>query len=337
MKNLLNRLFQHETLDRAEARQVLLDISAGQYKQAEIAAFITVFQLRDIQLLELQGFRDALLESCIQPNLGDDDAIDLCGTGGDAKDSFNISTLSAFVLAAAGYKVIKHGNYGVSSLCGSSNVLEALGYQFSKEESLLRAQLEEHNICFLHAPLFHPAMKSVASLRKDLGFRSFFNLLGPLVNPVQPSKQLVGVSDLKVMRLYQYLLQESGRDSFAIVHSLDGFDEVSLTADFKMITRKGEAVFSPSDIYLDQTTEAAIAGGRTIAESATIFRNIISGAGTRAQNQVVAANAGIALQQFQPEKPLYECILQALELLETGAAGTLFERLIKDQLVTHHS
>lgn len=331
MKNTLKHLFEYQQLTRQQARETLLAIADNSFKEAEVAAFITVFQMRDIAQEELMGFRQALLDRCIVPDLPDYDAIDLCGTGGDDKDSFNISTLSAFVVAAAGHKVIKHGNYGVSSLCGSSNVLEALGYQFTTDNEQLRQQLHNTNICFLHAPLFHPAMKSVAGLRRDLGFRSFFNLLGPLVNPVQPSRQLVGVSDLKVARLYHHLLQNSDRKSFVVVHSLDGFDEISLTTAFKHISPKAEQLLYPEDLKLPQVAETSLKGGTSIEEAAAIFMQVLKGDGTAAQNAVVAANAAAAMQQFESNLSLPQAVEKAKSLLLKGKALQVFQKLVKIQ------
>lgn len=327
MKKILESLFRHEQLSYEQARDLLIGISEGGYNEAQTTAFITVFEMREIALQELRGFRDALLSLCIRPELEVEHAIDLCGTGGDGNNSFNISTLAAVVVAAAGYKVVKHGNYGVSSLCGSSNVLEAMGYQFTNDDSLLQEQLDQTNLCFLHAPLFHPAMKSVAGLRRSLGLRTFFNLLGPLVNPVQPSHQLVGVADLKVMRLYQYLLQSTDRAAFGIVHSLDGFDEISLTSDYKLIQKSGEELFSPA--Y--KVEKAEIAGGDSIKEAATIFRTVLDGQGSAAQHLVVAANAGLAIHLFEPRISLEACQEKALNIIESGQAAGTFNQLLKTQ------
>lgn len=327
MKKILESLFRHEQLSYEQARDLLIGISEGAYNEAQTTAFITVFQMREIALQELKGFRDALLSLCIRPELEVGAAIDLCGTGGDGKNSFNISTLSAVVVAAAGYKVVKHGNYGVSSLCGSSNVLEAMGYQFTNDSNLLQEQLDQTNLCFLHAPLFHPAMKTVAGLRRGLGTRTFFNLLGPLVNPLQPSHQLVGVADLKVMRLYQYLLQSTNRDAFGIVHSLDGFDEISLTSDYKLIQKSGEQLLLPA--Y--RVEESEIAGGDSIEEAAAIFQSVLDGQGTAAQHLVVAANAGLAIHLFEPKLSLEVCREKALAIIEGGQAAQTFNQLLKIQ------
>src|SRR5210317_386114 len=234
MKAILNRLIQHQQLSKEEARQMIINIAEGQYNTSQIASFLTVYMIRSISLEELEGFREALLELCIAIDLSEFNAIDLCGTGGDNKDTFNISTLSAFVTAGAGVNVTKHGNYGVSSSCGSSNVLEYLGIKFSNNFDFLRKSIEKCGICILHAPLFHPAMKHVAPIRKELGLKTFFNILGPLVNPSFPKNQIVGVYSLELARLYSYLFQKT-KKNYAIIHSLDGYDEISLTGATKII------------------------------------------------------------------------------------------------------
>jgi anthranilate phosphoribosyltransferase len=327
MKKLLERLFQQEYLDRETARNTLHNITQGRYTPAQIAAFLTVFQMRPIALEELQGFRTALLELCVRIDLSDFDSVDLCGTGGDGKDTFNISTLAAVVVAGAGYSVTKHGNYGVSSVCGSSNVLQQLGYKFTKEEDRLKRQLEQHNLCFLHAPLFHPAMKAVGSIRRDLGVRTFFNLLGPLVNPVQPKQQLVGVANLEIVRLYQYILQQSEKE-YAIVHALDGYDEVSLTGAFRVITPSQEQRLEPQHIGQQCHQAAAIKGGSTIETAAMVFLTVLEGRGSRAQNEVVCTNAGLAIQRFQPARPLTDCIQEAKEALLSKKAFHNFRALL---------
>lgn len=328
MKKILQGLFQQEYLSRASAKKILIEIAQEKFNSAEVASFLTVFQMRPISTEELQGFQDALLELCLKIDLSDYNSVDLCGTGGDGKDTFNVSTLAAVVVAGAGYHVTKHGNYGVSSVCGSSNVLEQLGYKFTNKEDDLKRQLDQHKLCFLHAPLFHPAMKAVAPIRRDLGVRTFFNLLGPLVNPVQPKQQMVGVSNLEIVRLYQYVLQQSDKE-FAIVHALDGYDEVSLTGAFKMITPKSEALLTAQQIGQKQHNPKDLAGGSTIEAAAKIFSNILAGKGSQAQNQVVCTNAGIAIQRFNPEKALETCIEEAKEALLSQKAAQNFKALIQ--------
>ncbi|WP_341215668.1 anthranilate phosphoribosyltransferase [uncultured Wocania sp.] len=294
MKQLLNRLINHENISSEEAKQVLVNISNGMYNQSQIASFLTVFMMRSITLEELQGFRDALLELCVPIDLKDFNAIDLCGTGGDGKDTFNISTLSSFVSAGAGIKVAKHGNYGVSSACGSSNVMEHLGIKFSNNEDFLKRTIDKAGICVLHAPLFHPAMKNVAPIRRELGVKTFFNMLGPMVNPSFPKNQMVGVFNLELQRLYGYLYQQTDKN-YSIVHALDGYDEISLTGKTKVISNHSEIMFSPEDLGISQIKQESIFGGNTVDDAAKIFLNVINGKGTEPQNHVVCANAGLAI------------------------------------------
>ena len=294
MKVLLNRLINHESISANEAKQILISISKGDYNQAQIASFLTVYMMRSITVAELQGFRDALLELCIAVDLKDYNPIDLCGTGGDGKNTFNISTLSSFVTAGAGVAVAKHGNYGVSSACGSSNVLEALGITFSKDANHLKRAIETANIGVLHAPLFHPAMKNVAPIRKALGIKTFFNMLGPMVNPSFPKHQMVGVFNLELLRLYNYLYQQTDKN-YRIVNDLGGYDELSLTNNAKIASNHSELMFSPNSLGLKNITPNAIFGGKTVEEATKIFEKIISGNGTEAQNNVVCANAGLAI------------------------------------------
>lgn len=302
MKNLLNRLINHETISKEEANSVLVNISKGEYNQSQIASFLTVFMMRSITVEELEGFRDALLELCIAIDLNDYNPVDLCGTGGDGKDTFNISTLSSFVSAGAGIKVTKHGNYGVSSTCGSSNVMEHLGIKFSNDKDFLKRSIDEAGICVLHAPLFHPAMKNVAPIRRELGVKTFFNMLGPMVNPAFPKNQIVGVFNLELARMYGYLYQNTNKN-FTILHALDGYDEISLTGSTKTISNTTEGMLTPLDFGVPTLRQEEIAGGDTIEESATIFMNILSGKGTEAQNNVVCANAGMAIATVEGLSP----------------------------------
>ena len=294
MKQLLNRLINHESISSEEAKQVLVNISKGDYNQSQIASFLTVYMMRSITLEELKGFIDALLDLCIPINLSEFNAIDLCGTGGDGKDTFNISTLSSFVTAGAGIKVAKHGNYGVSSACGSSNVMEYLDIKFSNDEDFLKHCIDKAGICVLHAPLFHPAMKNVAPIRRELGVKTFFNMLGPMVNPSFPKNQIVGVFNLELLRLYGYLYQNTDKN-YAIVHALDGYDEISLTGNTKVITKNSEILFAPEDLGIKRIKQSDIFGGNTVEDAAKIFLNVINGNGTEAQNNVVCANAGLAI------------------------------------------
>ncbi|PZX48865.1 anthranilate phosphoribosyltransferase [Algoriphagus chordae] len=327
MKDILNHLIEHRTLTREDAREVLKNITAGTYNQSQIAAFMTVYMMRSITVEELSGFRDAMLERCIPVNIAEYDAMDLCGTGGDGKDTFNISTLSSFIVAGAGQNVAKHGNTGVSSICGSSNLLAYFGYEFTSDIDKIRQGLDEVGICFLHAPLFHPAMKHVGPIRKDLGVKTFFNMLGPMVNPSFPKKQLVGVFSLELARLYGYLYQEmQGR--FSILHALDGYDEISLTGDFKMISNAGEKVLKPENLGLQKLTAKSIKGGDTIQESARIFENILKGKGTKSQNSVVLANSAAALVTAQEGLSFPDAVAKAEEVLLSGKALAVFEGLV---------
>ncbi|KPM31820.1 Anthranilate phosphoribosyltransferase [Croceitalea dokdonensis DOKDO 023] len=302
MKETLNRLINHEILEKEDAKQVLVNIAKGNYNTSQIAAFLTVYMMRSITIDELEGFRDALLELCLAVDLSAYNPIDLCGTGGDGKDTFNISTLASFVTAGAGIKVTKHGNYGVSSKCGSSNVMEFLGIKFSNEPDFLTRSIEEAGICVLHAPLFHPAMKNVAPIRRELAVKTFFNMLGPMVNPAFPKNQMVGVFNLELARMYGYLYQNTDKN-FTILHALDGYDEISLTGETKSISNGTETMLKPEDFGLKPIAATDIMGGEDIADSARIFLNILNGKGTDPQNNVVCANAGIAIATVEGTTP----------------------------------
>ncbi|RNC85027.1 MAG: anthranilate phosphoribosyltransferase [Winogradskyella sp.] len=294
MKDILNRLIAHETISSEEAKQVIVNISNDMYNPSQIACFLSVYMMRSITIEELQGFRDALLELCVPIDLSDYNAIDIVGTGGDGKNTFNISTLSSFITAGAGVHVSKHGNYGVSSTSGSSNVMENLGVKFSNDEDYLKRCLDKAGICILHAPLFHPAMKNVAPIRKELGVKTFFNMLGPMVNPSFPKSQLLGVYSLEILRLYSFLYQKTDKN-YNIVFALDGYDEISLTGKAKIISNHSETLFSPRDLGLNSIKQSEIFGGDTIQDAAKIFVDIVNGNGTEAQNNVVCANAGLAI------------------------------------------
>jgi anthranilate phosphoribosyltransferase len=325
MKTILNRLINHETLSKEEAKNVLVNISNGNYNTSQIASFLTVYMMRSISIEELSGFREALLELCIRVDLSAYNTIDLCGTGGDGKDTFNISTLASFVAAGAGIKVAKHGNYGVSSISGSSNVMESLGIKFSNDADFLEKCIDQAGICILHAPLFHPAMKNVGPIRKELGVRTFFNMLGPMINPSFPKNQLVGVYNLELARKYAYLYQNTDVN-FTILHSLDGYDEVSLTGPTKTISNTIEGMLKPADFGVGQLSESEIEGGKTIEESAEIFVNILSGKGTEAQNNVVCANAGMAIATVTKCTPL-EGFQIAKESLLSGKGLVALKKL----------
>jgi anthranilate phosphoribosyltransferase len=327
MKEILHQLFEYKTLTRQQAEEVLRQIASGQVNETQMAVFMAVFLMRSITIEELIGFREALKSLAIPVDLSDYETIDLCGTGGDQKNTFNISTLSSFVLAGAGAKVAKHGNYGVSSSCGSSNVLEYFGYKFSNDQDKLRNEIGQAGICFLHAPLFNPAMKNIAPVRRQLGIKTFFNILGPMINPSSPKNQLVGVFSLELARMYQYLYQELDVN-YAIIHSLDGYDEISLTGPYKLTNHQGERIVEPADLGLERILPSQISGGETVEESAAIFQTIISGQGTEAQNNVVYANSAVALTLLHPAMGMDDCLLLARESIESGRALQSFKRLI---------
>lgn len=327
MKAILNYLYNHNSLTKEEAKEVLKEIAQGKYNLSQVASFVTIYNMRSITVPELEGFRDAMLDLCIPVELSDYDPIDLCGTGGDGKDTFNISTLTSFIVAGAGIPVVKHGNYGVSSISGSSNVMEMLGYRFTNDNDQLRRQIEQANICFLHAPLFHPAMKNVAPIRRELGLKTFFNMLGPMVNPAFPNKQLVGVFSLELLRLYYYLYQKTGK-RFSIIHALDGYDEISLTDGVKVATSHGEAILHPQDFGLAKQKPEDLRGGETVAEAAKIFMNILKGEGTKAQESVVLANAGLAIHLVKPQYSLEESVELARVSLASGKALQSLEALL---------
>lgn len=325
MKNLLNRLINHEKISKEEAKQALMEIASGNFNENQIAAFLTVYMMRSITIEELEGFRDGLLQLCLPVDLQEFDPIDLCGTGGDGKDTFNISTLASFVTAGAGVKVAKHGNYGVSSSCGSSNVMEHLGIRFSSEQDFLKKSMEEAGICFLHAALFHPAMKNVAPVRRSLGVKTFFNMLGPMVNPAFPKNQVVGVYNLELARMYGYLYQNTGIN-YTILHALDGYDEISLTGGTKMISNRTEEILFPEDLGLQKLSRTDISGGNSIASAAGIFMSVLEGKATPAQQQVVCANAGVAIATSE-RVSLKEGVEKAIESLNSGQALKAFKKL----------
>lgn len=325
MKQYLERLTAGEILPQQEAYKILTEIGTAQHEPIPIAAFLTVFMMRPIHPEELAGFREALLDLCIPVDLSAYDPIDLCGTGGDGKDTFNISTLAAVVTAGAGIKVSKHGNYGVSSGCGSSNVLEYLGVRFSNDTDFLERCIDQAGICVLHAPLFHPAMKEVGPIRKGLGLKTFFNMLGPLVNPARPPHQLVGVYSLELMRLYAYIFEQSDTNH-TIIHALDGYDEISLTGPVKICQAQQEQLLSPNDFGCDTLVPEAIGGGHTVEAAAQIFMQVLNNEATAAQTQVVCANAGMAIATQKHLNPKAGYAL-AEESLKSGKALKALQKL----------
>ncbi len=325
MKETLNKLINHDLLSKEEAKHILVNIAKGDYNTSQIAAFLTVYMMRSVTIEELEGFRDALLELCLAVDLSAYNPIDLCGTGGDGKDTFNISTLASFVTAGAGVKVTKHGNYGVSSKCGSSNVMEYLGIKFSNEADFLEKSIEEAGICVLHAPLFHPAMKNVAPIRRELGVKTFFNMLGPMVNPAFPKNQMVGVFNLELARMYGYLYQNTDK-KFTVLHALDGYDEISLTGNTKTISNESEGMLRPKDFGVPAIAQSDIVGGDSIEESANIFMTVLEGKGTEPQNNVVCANAGVAIATVRNTSPK-EGFELAKESLLNGKGLTALQKL----------
>jgi len=320
MKEILNHLFAHKKLTKSEAKDVIINISEGKYNDSQIAVFMGVYMMRSVSVEELSGFKQALLELCVKVDLGGIESIDMCGTGGDGKNTFNISTASSFVVAGAGYNVTKHGNYGVSSISGSSNVLEHIGYTFTTEVDKLKRQLEASNLCFIHAPLFHPAMKTVAPIRRAIGVKTFFNMLGPLVNPARPTHQSVGVFSLELARLYQYLFEQEDCE-YTILHSLDGYDEISLTDKSIAIERSKEAILPPSYFGLDTHLPATdIYGGDTIEEAANILLSVLRNTATDSQQKVVLANAGMAIKTFEKNMSIEDCCSAARESIVSGKA-----------------
>lgn len=330
MKKILQKLFEHETLSYEECREIMLAMARNMYNPTEIASFITVYLMRSITIEELEGFRDGLLELAVDAGLKSYQTIDIVGTGGDGKNTFNISTLACILVAGTGTKIAKHGNYGASSVSGASNVMEKLGYRFKTDTSLLRKELDVSGFTYLHAPIFHPVLKSVAGIRKELGFRSFFNMLGPLVNPARPVYQLVGVYSAEMARIYNYLLQKSGR-SFTVVHSMDGYDEISLTSETKMITEKGEKIVSAEKLGKRMVSPSDISGGETIGSAANLFLKILKGEGSWAQNSVVFANAAAALHGSGAFEDYDDAFYAAVESLESGKAFSAFKKLIELQ------
>jgi len=328
MKATLQRLFNQEFLNRQEAKDILGSISEGKHNVSEISAFLAVYKMRRITVDELSGFRDCLRERCIAIDLSEFDPIDLCGTGGDGKDTFNISTLASFVVAGAGYKVAKHGNYGVSSVCGSSNVLESLGVQFTNDAEIIKKRIDHAGITILHAPLFHPAMKEVAPIRRNLGVRTFFNMLGPMVNPSFPKKQLVGVFSLGLQRYYKYVYEQEDF-SYRIIHSLDGYDEISLTGKTKVVSPNSEVLLAPEEISKQALNQEQLFGGKTIDEAVNIFKDVLHNKGTQAQSDVVCANAAMAIQCYEPSESIKDSFARAKESLESGKAADALKKLLE--------
>lgn len=319
MKQILTRLIENETLTREETRNIMLDITQEKYTDVQITAFLTSLLMRGIQVDELLGLRDGLKESGKTVDFSDFNVIDIVGTGGDNKNTFNISTCSSFVVAAAGYPVAKHGNYASTSTSGASNVLENLGAHFTDDEVKLRRNLEVCNFTYLHAPLFAKGMKFVAPVRKEMQIPTCFNLLGPLVNPCNPKNQLLGVANLNQMRLYCAVNQRLGIN-YGIVNSMDGYDEISLTGLFKIKTPEMEHVFTPQELDMPVIKAQDIYGGSTVTEARDIFLSVLKNECTDSKKSVILVNAAFAIKVMEPDKDMKECVSIAREALESGKA-----------------
>ena len=324
MKTLIQKVLNNQSLSSFEASEIIHAIAEEKMNDAQVVALMIGLQMKGLSLDEIEGFRNALLNLVLKIELDGTNAIDLCGTGGDGKDTFNISTTTSFVLAAMGNKVIKHGNYGVSSSCGSSNVLEALGYVFTHDEKELNEQLTKNNICFLHAPLFHPTLKKVSHLRRDLGLRTFFNSLGPLVNPVQPAFQLTGTYDLELAKIYQHLLKKN-RTDFRVVFGMDGYDEITLTEQTRVLGLKSDEVINANLFELKSVNASTLKAGKTVDESAQIVKTILKGEGSAEQTNVVAVNTAIALECFHPTTSKIELFNESLSFIKSGQVAKTFE------------
>ena len=328
MKNLLKDLYNHKIMSKEESKAALISLTDGSANSSQISSFLTVFLLRDITSEELDGFREAMIELSIDVDIDGDELIDLCGTGGDGKDTFNISTISSFVVAGSGIKVAKHGNYGVSSSCGSSNIISHLGHEFSNDISSLKYSLDKSNICFLHAPLFHPSLKNISPVRIELGVKTFFNMLGPMVNPIQPKSQLVGVFNSNIFRLYSHIYSKTNK-SYCIVHSIDGYDEVSLTGSFKLFSNNQDLMLEPKDLGFNLIDSVKLSGGKNIKESSKIFLDILKNKGTSEQVDAVLANSGLAIYCAKKLNSIKDGIEIARESLESGKAYNCLKLFIE--------
>ncbi len=328
MKHILIKLLDYQYLSRNESRELLIAIVRGEVPDTQVSAIITIFLMRSISVDEVLGFREALVEMRVPVDLKEYKAIDIVGTGGDGKNTFNISTSACFVVAGAGYPVVKHGNYGSTSVSGSSNAIEQQGVKFTTDIHILRKSIEASNMAYLHAPFFSPALKAVAPVRKSLGVRNFFNVLGPLINPSDPEYQMLGVYDLSMSRLYSYIYQAGGK-KFGIVHSLDGYDEISLTGQFKVVTNKGEQLSMPEDLGFNRIKQEEIFGGNTLDEVVTVFNRVLNCTATQAQMDVVIANAAFAIRIIETEKSITECIEVAKESLYGKKALNVLKKFVE--------
>ena len=327
MRKFLNTLISGEPLSFEEAREAITRMGTGEANPAQAAAFLMGIQQKGITTDELRGFRQGMLELAVTLNFEDLEPMDVCGTGGDGKDTFNISTTSAFVAAGAGVKIAKHGNHGVSSAVGSSTVLEFLGVKFTNDKDYLRQKIEAAGICYLHAPLFHPAMKHIGPIRKELGIKTFFNILGPLMNPAGVKAQISGVSDLKTFELYKDVFSTQ-EGHFAVIHALDGYDEISLTGAFRVWKKTGDTVVQPADWGLPVVTPEQLSGGETLEESARILIRILKGEGSPEQAAAVQANAGLAISVSR-NISFEEGLSLAEESVKSGKAYRAFQKLVE--------
>ncbi len=328
MKAILEKLFNHEVLTRGEAKELLINISQEKYKDSQIAALLTVYRMRDITVDEIVGYREALMQSQNPLDFSAFKPIDIVGTGGDGKNTFNISTCSCFVVAGAGYKVAKHGNYGATSVSGASNVIELHGVKFTSDHSQLTRSIEECGMAYMHAPFFTPAMMAVGPVRKSLQFKTIFNLLGPLVNPCRPQNQLLGTADLTQMRLYTNVYQTLDIN-YGVVNSLDGYDEISLTGDFKVATNSTEKIYTPDSYNFKRVQMNEIFGGQTAEEAKAIFDNVLMDKATEAQKNVVIANAGFAIHIINQQKSVEDCMAEARESIESGRALATLKKFVE--------
>lgn len=328
MREILQYLFEKNTLTREEAKQALIEVGMGKHSDVEFASFLTVFKMRPVTSGELAGFRDAMTELCLVTDLSEYEAIDVVGTGGDGKNTFNISTLACFIIAGAGINVAKHGNYAVSSSSGSSNLLELMGYKFSNNPEKLKKDMDRGNFCFMHAPLFHPAMKLIAPVRKMLKVQTFFNILGPMTNPSFPKYQVLGVNNEENFNHYKNVY-ETLNVNYTVINSKDGYDEVSLTAPTRFARNEQEGYFTAKDFGFSPIKPKSIHGGNSVEEAARIFMDILKGKGSKEQNNVVAANAAIGINLVYPEKSMLECTELASESLKSGKALQKFNAVIQ--------
>ena len=329
MKEILNRVINHEMLTREETKNILVGITQGRYAEEQITALLTALQMRGVSVDELLGFRDGILETGVPVPLDCDRYIDVVGTGGDRKNTFNISTTSCFVIAGAGYKVAKHGNYSATSTSGASNVIANHGVTFTDDIDKLNKCINECGIVYLHAQLFAKAMKFVGPIRKALQFPTCFNLLGPIVNPSKPQCQMLGVANLDQMRLYNNVYRKIGVD-YAIVNSIDGYDEISLTSDFKVVTNDYERIFSPEEIGMKVAKPEELRAGASEQEAMEIFDNVLNNKALEAQKNIVIANAGFAIQVLEKgQKSIEECMNIARESIDSGKALETFKKFVE--------